>query len=150
MFRSRLLCLIREEAEKAGYDFHNGFLYRIARSNLRFPALWMEPPILTGVEGRDEGLLTYHLTLHLMTSDRKYPETEKEAQWETMEARTLELLRNLTARKEIFHIGKIGCTPSEYALTNRGELSLKAEFDVRFAFPYEPSADEAAGHTTNS
>lgn len=150
MFRSRLLCLIREEAERAGYDFHNGFAYRIARSNLRFPALWMEPPSLTGVEGRDEGLLTYHLTLHLITSDRKYPETEKETQWETMEARTLELLNKLIARPEIFHIGKIGCTPAEYTLTNRSELSLKVEFDVRFAFPYKPSDDESAGHTPNS
>ncbi len=46
--------LIQQEATQCGYDFHNGFPYRLTRSDMRFPALWMEPPILTLVIGRKE------------------------------------------------------------------------------------------------
>lgn len=141
MFRLQLLSLIRQEAQTLGYDFQNGFLYRTARSNFRLPVLWMEPPVLTGVEGRDEGTITYHITLHLMTADRKYDEIQKEEQWETMETQALGLLNTILLQGPLFSLEKIRCTPSEFDLTNRGELSLKVEFEARTAFPEENSAE---------
>ncbi len=139
MYRTRLLQLIHQEALKSGYDFQNGFVYRISRADLRFPALWMEPPVLTQMNGRKEGLITYHITLHLLTSGKKSTETEKEQQWEKLEKQVLLWIDNLISQPEIFSIDHLACAPAEFSLTNRSEISLKTEFDICFAFPFENS-----------
>ena len=106
---------------------------------MRFPALWMEPPVLTLVNGRKEGLITYHVTLHLLASGKKCTEPEKESQWEKLEKQVLEWTQNLINHPEVFYIDKITCTPAEFTLTNQREISLKAEFNIQFAFPYSSS-----------
>ena len=139
MFRTRLRSFIQQEAEKSGYHFRNGFLYRITRNDLTFPALWMEPPSLTDAIGRHEGKITYHVTLHLITSGKNYDEAEKEAQWENLEKQALTWTQNLLAHDDIFSVDKIRCSPAEFSLTNRGEISLKIEFDTHFIFPLKTS-----------
>lgn len=137
--------LIQQEASQCGYDFRNGFPYRLTRSDMRFPALWMEPPVLTLVNGRKEGLITYHITLHLLVSGKKYSESEKESQWEKLEKQVLEWTQNLINQPEVFSIENISCTPAEFTLTNQREISLKTEFNIQFVFPYNPSSSEPDG-----
>lgn len=136
MLRTRLLSLIKQEADQSGYDFRNGFLYRITRNNLQFPALWMEPPSLTEVVGRQEGMIVYHVKLHLIVSGKKCDESEKEQQWELLEKQVLQWTQNLITHDDVFSIDNLRCTPSEFDLTNRGEISLQTEFDIRFIFPF--------------
>lgn len=138
MYRYPLFNLIREETEKIGYHFQSGFPYRMIRTRLEFPTLWLEPPSLIETEGRNEGLQTYRISLYLMTEELKYNEPEKEKQWDILETKALTLIHNLQNRKEIFHIEKFSCTPSEASLTNQHEIALKIEFRILLAFPYEP------------
>ena len=139
--------LIQQEATQCGYDFQNGFPYRLTRSDMRFPALWMEPPILTLVNGRKEGVITYHVTLHLLASGKKCSESEKESQWEKLEKQLLEWTQNLILQPEVFSIDKISCTPAEFTLTNQREISLKAEFNIQFAFPHDFTASDPDGES---
>lgn len=135
MTRDSLTTLIRQTVREAGFSFENGFPYRIARTNFSFPILWMEPPQLIGMEGREEGRKTYRIVLYLMAADKKYDETQKEARWAELETVTQTLLKKLGAQWPIWHIDRIRCTPAEFDLSNRGEISLKVEFDAATAFP---------------
>lgn len=134
MPRYQLTTLIRQTAREAGFAFGTGFPYRIARTSLTFPAMWMEPPLLTAREGREEGRCTYRVTLYLMVADKKYDETRKEFCWHELEAAAQRLLKRLGAEWPVWHLDRIRYTPAEFDLSNRGELSLKVEFDAVMAF----------------
>ncbi len=134
MFRTEILGLFREAASEAGLHFQHGFPYRMSRANLPLPALWLEPLVLREIEGRDEGTLCYRLSMYLMCADRKYDEAQKEEQWGALERTALEMIRAIVLKKTLLQISNVSCTPAEFTLTNRGELSIKCEFDLRIAF----------------
>ena len=84
---------------------------------IRFPAVWLVPPHVVRVEGREEGEIVYRATLHLMR---------------------LAMIGRIGKLQGIFCTGNIALTPAEFSLTRQGELSMKAEFDARLYFPNEP------------
>lgn len=109
-----------------------------AKSRSGSPAVWLVPPHVVRVEGREEGEIVYRATLHLMRLDRRYDEQAKERQWAEMERDALAMIGRIGKLQGIFCTGNIALTPAEFSLTRQGELSMKAEFDARLYFPNEP------------
>ena len=143
MFRTRLSAALEKAARKTGYAFYRGFEYRLNEKPLRFPSVWCAPPKMIRIDGRMEGEATYRVTMHLMEKNLRYDETFKERIWDRMEQDALRIIRLTEPCDGIFCAENIALTPAEFSLTVHGELSLKAEFDVRTDFrpdekPIEP------------
>ena len=109
-----------------------------AKSRSGSRPVWLVPPHVVRVEGREEGEIVYRATLHLMRLDRRYDEQAKERQWAEMERDALAMIGRIGKLQGIFCTGNIALTPAEFSLTRQGELSMKAEFDARLYFPNEP------------
>ena len=137
-FRNQLSAAVESAAQELGYGFRQGFEYRMGEVPIRFPAVWLVPPHVVRVEGREEGEIVYRATLHLMRLDRRYDEQAKERQWAEMERDALAMIGRIGKLQGIFCTGNIALTPAEFSLTRQGELSMKAEFDARLYFPNEP------------
>lgn len=132
MFRHLLASLIRPDAERCGYTFFQGPARGIASRASRFPVLWLEPPVLTSLEGRSEGTVTYRVTMHLLSlGNRGRP---AEALWEEMEDDAVLLFRTLADTPRVLGAAHLRCTASADALTHRGDIALTAVFDLTFAF----------------
>ena len=138
MLRNQLSAAVESAAQELGYGFRQGFEYRMGEVPIRFPAVWLVPPHVVRVEGREEGEIVYRATLHLMRLDRRYDEQAKERQWAEMERDALAMIGRIGKLQGIFCTGNIALTPAEFSLTRQGELSMKAEFDARLYFPNEP------------
>ena len=69
MLRNQLSAAVESAAQELGYGFRQGFEYRMGEVPIRFPAVWLVPPHVVRVEGREEGEIVYRATLHLMTAD---------------------------------------------------------------------------------
>lgn len=134
MFRERLSAALETAVRKTGYAFYRGFEYRLNEKPLRFPAVWCVPPKMIRIDGREEGEATYRVTLHLMEKNLRYDETLKERAWDRMEQDALRIIRRTEPCDGIFCAENIVLTPAEFSLTVHGELSIKAEFDVRTDF----------------
>lgn len=138
MLRNQLSAAVESAAQELGYGFRQGFEYRMGEVPVRFPAVWLVPPRVTRVEGREEGEIVYRATLHLIRLDRRYDEQAKERQWAEMERDALAMIGRIGKQQGVFCTGNIALTPAEFSLTRQGELSMKAEFDARMYFPNEP------------
>lgn len=138
MLRKQLRAAIEKAARQSGYEFFQGFPYRMNSITVRFPALWLVPPKMTRIDGRREGEARYRVEMHLMHLNRKFTETDKEQRWETMERDALRIINRIGPEEGIFCTAAISLTPSEFTLTAHGELSLKAEFDATLYFDTEP------------
>ncbi len=134
MFRERLSAALEAAVRKTGYAFYRGFEYRLNEKPLRFPAVWCVPPKMIRIDGREEGEATSRVTLHLMEKNLRYDETLKERAWDRMEQDALRIIRRTEPCDGIFCAENIVLTPAEFSLTVHGELSIKAEFDVRTDF----------------
>ena len=138
MLRNQLSAAVESAAQELGYGFRQGFEYRMGEVPIRFPAVWLVPPHVVRVEGREEGEIVYRATLHLMRLDRRYDEDAKDRQWAEMDRGALAMIGRIGKLQGIFCTGNIALTPAEFSLTRQGELSMKAEFDARLYFPNEP------------
>ena len=134
MLRTLLTTALRKAVEQGGYTFYEGFEYRLTERSLTLPAAWMLPPKMTCVNGRNEGTVTYRLTLYLMQRAKQHTEAEKNLVWDSMEQELLALLNRLLPEEGIFSIENIASSPAEFSLTRQNELSLKTECDVRLYF----------------
>lgn len=132
MFRHLLASLIRPHAERCGYTFFQGLPRGIASRASRFPVLWLEPPVLTSLEGRSEGNVTYLVTMHLLSLGSSGRSAE--ALWEEMEDDAVLLFRTLADMPQILGAAGLRCTPSDNAFTHRGDVALTAVFNLTFAF----------------
>lgn len=126
--------IVRKAAESCGYKVFTGFQYRMQEEIMAFPAVWMLPVRLSGAEGRREGMLTYAVALYLMRLDRKHTAEEKERIWSDMELDALNIADRILAQNRVFVVENISTAPAERTLTHHGELSLKAEFEVKMSF----------------
>lgn len=138
MLRKQLSAAVRRAAEKSGYHFHQGFEYRMNEDPVRFPALWLAPPRVVRVDGRDEGQIVYRVAMHLLRLNRRFDEQAKEQVWDEMELDALQVIGLVGPQQGVFCTENIALTPAEFTLTRQGELSLKAEFDARLYFPNDP------------
>lgn len=141
MFRQQLSAALETAVREAGYAFYRGFEYRLNEKPLRFPAAWCAPPKMIRIDGRREGEATYRVTLHLMEKNLRYDETLKEQAWDRMERDALRIIRRAESCDEMFCAENIALTPAEFSLTVHGELSMKAEFDIRTDFRTEDKND---------
>ena len=59
MLRNQLSAAVESAAQELGYGFRRGFEYRMGEVPIRFPAVWLVPPHVVRVEGREEGEIVY-------------------------------------------------------------------------------------------
>lgn len=134
MTRKLLISAVAEAAQECGYAFHTGFEYRINAELRELPALWLLPPKLTANDGREEGIRSYKVEFKLMiTAEDNSPE-KKERLWNMLEQTATGLCRLVEGNDFIRNVYGIECTPGEFSLTTRGELSMSVECSVDMPF----------------
>ena len=111
-----------------------GFDYRIGQEAVQYPLAWLSPLKLAKVEGRLEGIITYKAEMKLLALNEKYEESGKEEAWGRMERDIVSICRGLLAEPNVFHVEGLKAEPLEFTLTNQGELSMNAEFNVKMNF----------------
>ena len=136
MLRNQLYAAVKNAAENLGYAFYEGFGYRMNEKSINFPAAWWAPPKIRSVHGRNEGFVIYRVELVLMAANRKYDEAAKNQIWDQLEEHALKIYSEIIDDQGVFCTDNITLTPAECSLTRQGELSLKAEFDVKMSFIY--------------
>lgn len=134
MTRKTLAQAIKEAALKLEYCFYSGFDYRMNETIIAYPAVWLSPPSIVAVEGRNEGKIRYRVALKLMKLAKKSSTQQKEEAWSQLEHDALEMCRAIACRREIASVKITECTPAEFSLTNHGELSMALRFDVEIPF----------------
>lgn len=134
MIRNQLSESIKAATETIGYHFYEGFEYRMNEKGIHLPAIWLIPPKMSRINGRNEGEATYRVILHLMHPNQRYDEPDKNLQWDAMEQNLLKITNRIISQQGVFCIENITLTPAEFTLTKQGELSVKAEFDMRMYF----------------
>lgn len=135
MFREHLMQAVKEATTAEKYHFYSGFEYRIGTETKLFPAVWLLPAKLTGLQGREEGGLIYHVTLILLHLNHQYDEETKNRLWGKMEKQAYDIYNRLFLAEGVSHVTCFTTQPAEFTLTNHGELSLNVQFEVNFYFP---------------
>ena len=125
-----LINYIRNIAEKLHYTCYEGFIARAGTEIGWFPAIWITPPKLIGVEGRQERKIQYRTSLLLLQLNDRYNEQQKNAIWAQMEQDAISLFTQLAEQDRVNNVSKLSCKPEEFAHTGAGELSLNIEFDA--------------------
>ena len=121
-------------AERCGFAFQTGFAYRIAPELRQLPAAWLNPPALTGTEGRREGFKTYSVEMELIGKYGDNDAWAKEEQWDELEAQAGRICTLLGECADVQEVKNVELAPAELSLTARGELSLNLKFKVRMPF----------------
>lgn len=134
MLREQLTASLKEAAARKGYTLMGGFKYQISREATIYPLAWLSPLKLDSIEGRLEGVITYHVELQLINLNYRYEQSEKENLWSEMEKDIIEICCNLLSKPNVYDVNGLKAAPSEYTLTNQGELSLNCEFNVKMNF----------------
>ena len=98
MTRALLNNYIRQEAKKLRYTCYEGFVHRAGTDADWFPALWIAPLQLAGVEGRQERRIKYRVAVCLMHLNDRYTERQKEALWTKMEQDAIMLFTGLAVQ----------------------------------------------------
>lgn len=134
MTRKLLTASLREAAVKLGYCFYSGFDYRMNETIIAYPAVWLLPPRVVGVEGLGEGRICYSLELQLMTLAGKSTPEEKEEAWGNLEWDAVELYRQVARSAGVLSATVLECAPGEFSMTNHGELSVSLKMEVEVPF----------------
>jgi len=117
------------------YTSYCGFIANINAAELRLPCVWMNPLELTGKTGREEGEMTYAVSLYMMTRQDAWTEERKEKAWTEMEKQTTEALQRLNEGEVMITVNNLKCAPDEYSLTSFGEVSLHVTFIASIKYP---------------
>lgn len=133
MGRNKLINAIANAVEEGGYQFNSGFEYRMNSEIKNLPAAWLLPPQLVKREGRAEGVDHYAVSMRLITIAEK-GQSAKNEQWSAMERQAVMITQKLQENDAINMVSDLSCDVSEFALTNRGELSLLVRFKVQMPF----------------
>lgn len=141
MLREILTNTIKQAAIQCGYSFYKGFEYRLQQQAQVMPAVWLTPPEMIKIEGVNSGYITYRTTLTLLTLNNKFDEDQKEKSWDKMERDIITMVKKVQSSDKIHLVEKLKTTPAEFTLTNRGEVSLKAECEVKMYFCETSSAE---------
>lgn len=127
MKRDELTDIFREAALAVGYAFYTGPTHRAGGEVRTYPAAWLDPPIMRSCNGRAEGQVTYHVTLHLMVLATM---VGNESQWEGLETDTMSLKRAVEQNVQVSKVSAVASAPTAGSLTAHGEVSVTLTCDV--------------------
>lgn len=133
MNRTSLESALRTRAEEAALLFRSAPEQRITTLN-RLPALWLVPPKLIEIEGRNHGRATYETTLHLLRPAARLCDEERSLLLEAMEQEMLDLLGALSEEAGIVAVEELTLTPRFGAFTPQGEAALTAHCHIITCF----------------
>ena len=131
--REILTAGLKKSAEEVGYAFFSGFGYRGGAVN-RFPAVWVKPPKLVDVVGKEEGEMAYDVETVLMAAGMGLNAQGREYVWSQLERDAVEMCRRVAAKERVVRVVSPKCEPGEYAVTGNGEISMKLTFRVVLFF----------------
>ncbi len=132
--RNKLITLVKEAARNESYAFFSGFPYKIPQTAMEHPALWLTPPQLSELNGRQRGSTVYKLSAYIVEPDGGRDEQQKEEVWAKMERDAISIARRVADSPAVFGVRKVQCTPGEYTLTSYGELSMNLSMEVEILF----------------
>ena len=132
--RNRIIALVQDNAQRAGYTFFNGFPNRISTTAMKFPALWLTPVQLVGMNGREKGSMTYKISMYMIEPNDGKNELQKEEEWEKMESSMIEMTKVIADEPNILCVRNICCVPGEFSLTGYGELSMNMTMEIEVMF----------------
>lgn len=134
MLREQLIENLRGVMEQKGYTLISGFKYQMSDEATIYPVAWLSPLKVAKVEGRLEGIITYKVEMKLLNLNYRYDSSEKESVWSEMEQDVIAMCSNLISQPYVFDVENIKAEPTEFTLTNQGELAMNAEFNVKMNF----------------
>lgn len=134
MTRKSLAACIKQAATDLGYCFHSGFDYRMNETIIAYPAVWLSPAKVVGVDGINEGRVKYRVALQMMTLAGKAGKEKKEEMWNGLEQNAIELYRKMAQSSLVSSVSVTECAPGEFSMTNHGELSVCLKMDVEMPF----------------
>ncbi len=128
MKREKLLEIVSSAVAAESYAFHTGELQNLSGTVRLYPAVWLAPPVVKKSTGRNEGELTYRLSLHAM----KLPTEAGLATeiWSALERDALSIAAEIASRPEVCSISGVSCTPASQSLTPHGEVSVELVCEV--------------------
>ena len=125
--REILTAGLKKSAEEVGYAFFSGFGYRSGAVD-RFPAVWLKPPELVDVVGKEEGEAAYDVEMVLMAVGMGLNDRGRERVWSRLERDAVEMYRRVAEGERVVRVASLKCEPGEYAVTGHGEISMKLTF----------------------
>lgn len=132
--RQRLTQAINNAFKHDGYTLYQGFTYQINNTKLVLPCVWVNPAELVAIQGRNEGVATYKVTIYLFTQNDNSTEREKELKWAEMEQQAIDSYKSLLCDEWVNDVSSLSISPDEFAYTGFKELSVKATFNVNIRY----------------
>lgn len=130
MKRNQLIRIVSDAAAVHGYEPHCGEPEKIGSTVRNYPAAWLAEPAVVATTGRNEGIITYAVTLHLMGL---YGSVTAEK----LEADAISVAASICDNPEIFHkSGSRGLSISSArsSLTAHDEISATISGEISMGF----------------
>lgn len=134
MMREKMIVALTDAVRSKNYTLYTGVEYRINEQIKMLPAAWLIPPKLIRIEGRNHGMATYAVAMHLMTGGKYLSEDQKFVAWSTLEQDAIAIHNMLNSHANITSATDLQCLPAEFTLSNHGEISVGVSFNIQIGF----------------
>ncbi len=99
-----------------------------------FPVAWIKLPIVSYVEGRDEGIIGHHITVALLDDYSRKDAENKQSRLEKMREDMIEIMSLLSTHEDVVQICKMSITPRCIETTVHGDLAQICRATVESIF----------------
>ena len=129
MNRAQLECALRDLSQSHGYSFELMPAHRMTEVS-NFPVVVLEPLTVARIDGREQGRISYKVTLHILSLAAKLSARERSEIQEKMESDLLDIFVQLSDSERVIAVEELSLTPREFAFTTHGEISQTAQTNV--------------------
>lgn len=130
MNREKLLNAVDSIATSKSYCFHSAEPNYITTQLKEYPSAWLLPPEFHSIEGRNHGLETFSLTLHLMHDAAKLDFDERNNLRVKMEDDLLDIFTSLTDEDFVAEVESLRIRHSTNSVARHGEVVATATAEV--------------------
>ncbi|MFI3280611.1 MAG: hypothetical protein R3Y44_01425 [Rikenellaceae bacterium] len=99
-------------------------------AQVRFPAAWIQLPMVLYVEGRDEGVICHKIVVGLLDDYSSYSFDDKSDRLNQMHDDALEIMTALSRVEGVVEINDLTITPRVTHLTRHGDVSQICQASV--------------------
>lgn len=134
MNRTFLSGAIEGLASEYGYNFQQGDKSHYPTTVCRYPSAFLVQPEFVGIEGRNHGRITYHISLYLAKQGAKLSPAELNTTLDEMEQEMTNIFINLSKTERVAVVENLTITPASGIIDNHGALNLVAKANVTTIF----------------
>lgn len=131
MMMKQLVTVVEEVCVDLGYKFYCGTQKQINSTVKKLPVVWMEYPSITKISGRNQGSITYEVSLYLMRDIDPKNALELASQ---LEDQAVTLYNLLAQHQRVRSVDDLETSVNYMIFPPLGEMSLHAEFEITLDF----------------